>query len=140
MNYASAIHVENIGVLSVETEIKVNTYDIDIADHVNNIVYLRWLEDLRNLLFSRMCPLDKILELNYYPVVAHTEMKYKKQITLFDKPIGKMIVEKYSHGVIVLRAEIRVNNCSVFSATQKCVLMNLTTKKMYKRRIDELFK
>jgi len=140
MNYALALHIENIGVLSVETEIKVNTYDIDIADHVNNIVYLRWLEDLRNLLFSRMCPLDKILELNYYPVVAHTEMKYKKQITLFDKPIGKMIVEKYSHGVIVLRAEIRVNNCSVFSATQKCVLMNLTTKKMYKGRIDELFK
>lgn len=140
MNYASILHIENIGVLSIETEIKVNTYDIDIADHVNNIVYLRWLEDLRNLLFSQMCPLDRVLELNYYPVVAHTEMKYKKQITLFDKPIGKMIVAKYSHGVIVLKAEIRLEDTIVFTATQKCVLMNLTTKSMYKGRIDEFLK
>lgn len=136
MSQTSPLLLQNL--IPLSTELKVNTYDIDIAGHVNNIVYVRWLEDLRNLVFSQICPLEKVLQLNYYPVVAFTEMKYKKQITLFDKPIGKMHIESYSHGIFVLMAEIRVNNSIAFTAKQKCVLMNLSDKKMYKGQIDEL--
>ena len=125
---------------AIEMKLDVKTYDIDIAGHVNNIVYIRWIEDLRADLFSQIYPLEKLLEINYYPVVISTELKYKGQIKLFDKPIGKIILENYSHGVIHLKVEITNNENIVFSATQKCVLMNLDTQKMFMGSLEKLFK
>jgi len=121
-----------------ESVLKVNTYDIDIAGHVNNIVYIRWIEDLRAELFSQIYPLEKLLEINYYPVVISTELKYKGQIKLFDKPIGRIFLESYSHGVIMLKIEICLNDDTAFTATQKCVLMNLTTHKMFMESFEKL--
>lgn len=94
----------------------VNTYDIDVAGHVNNIVYIRWLEDLRNKLFSQIQPLEKLLKANYYPVVISSDVKYKKQIKLFDKPIGRIFFENYANGIYTLKAEILVDNYVVFTA------------------------
>ena len=121
-----------------ESVLKVNTYDIDIAGHVNNIVYIRWIEDLRAELFSQIYPLEKLLEINYYPVVISTELKYKGQIKLFDKPIRRIFLESYSHGVIMLKIEICLNDDTAFTATQKCVLMNLTTHKMLMESFEKL--
>jgi len=121
-----------------ESVLKVNTYDIDIVGHVNNIVYIRWIEDLRAELFSQIYPLEKLLEINYYPVVISTELKYKGQIKLFDKPIGRIFLESYSHGEIILKIEICLNENIAFTATQKCVLMNLTTQKMFMGSFEKL--
>lgn len=123
---------------TIEINIEVKTYDIDIAGHVNNIVYIRWIEDLRAELFSQIYPLEKLLEINYYPVVISTELKYKGQIKLFDKPIGKITLENYSHGVIHLKVEIINDNATVFTASQKCVLMNLTSQKMFMGSLEKL--
>jgi acyl-CoA thioester hydrolase len=125
---------------SIVTNIEVKTYDIDIAGHVNNLVYVRWLEDLRNELFSQIYPLEKLIELNYYPVVISNEMKYKSQIKLFDKPVGILFLESYSHGVITLKAEINNNQRIAFTAIQKCVLMNLENHKMFMGSLDSLIK
>ena len=35
-----------------ELEIEIKTYDIDVAGRVNNIVYVRWIEDLRSRLLG----------------------------------------------------------------------------------------
>jgi acyl-CoA thioester hydrolase len=125
---------------AIEMKLEVKTYDIDIAGHVNNLVYVRWLEDLRNELFSQIYPLEKLIELNYYPVVISNEMKYKSQIKLFDNPIGKIYLENYSHGVITLKAEINNNQRIAFTAIQKCVLMNLENHKMFMGSLDRLIK
>jgi acyl-CoA thioester hydrolase len=37
--------------LEIEMPIRVRTYDIDSAGHVSNIVYLRWMEDMRLQIF-----------------------------------------------------------------------------------------
>jgi acyl-CoA thioester hydrolase len=100
-----------------ELLLTVKTYDIDIAGHVNNIVFIRWIEDLRNELFNQIFPLKKLLEINYYPVVVSTEIKYKKQIKLFDKPVGKMELNSYSHGVLLFKTEITIDNYIAFIAT-----------------------
>lgn len=67
-----------------------------------------------------------------------SEIKYKRQIKLFDKPLGKMFVQSYSHGIIVLKAEIIVENSLAFIATQKCVFMNLNENKMFTGNINDL--
>ncbi len=123
--------------IRIERKIEINTYDIDIAGHVNNIVFIRWLEDLRNKLFSAICPLEKLLENNFYVVVISTEVKYKKQIKLFDKPHGIMYLEKLSHGVFVFKAQIVLKNKIVFEATQRCVVMSLCSGTMYSGKISD---
>lgn len=124
----------------IEIPFTVNTYDIDIAGHVNNIVYIRWLEDLRNKLFAQIHPLEKLLEANHYPVVVSSDVKYKKQIKLFDKPVGIMFMHNYSHGVFTVKAEINLDNHIAFVAVQKCVLINLNDNKMFKGNIKDLVK
>jgi acyl-CoA thioester hydrolase len=124
--------------LLTEIPFTVSTYDIDVAGHVNNIVYIRWLEDLRNKLFSLIQPLEKLIESNHYPVVVSSDVKYKKQIKLFDKPVGIIFLHNYSHGVFTFKAEINIDNHISFIATQKCVLMNLGDNKMYKGNIHDL--
>ena len=122
----------------IEQSLTVNTYDIDVAGHVNNGVYIRWLEDLRHGLFYKIYPLEKLLKANHYLVITSNEIKYKKQIKLFDKPIGKMILQSHSHGLFIFRTEISLDGQLVFTSTQKCVLINLITNKMFKGNINDL--
>jgi len=110
--------------------IDVETYDIDTAGHVNNTVFIKWLEKMRTRLFAQMISLKDMLDKNIYPVVISTEAKYKKLIKLFDKPVGSMALEYYSHGMMILKADVKVNGLSVFTAIQKCVLMDLIKNKM----------
>jgi acyl-CoA thioester hydrolase len=123
---------------TVLMNIEVKTYDIDLAGHVNNLVYVRWLEDLRNELFAQIYPLEELIKLNYYPVIISNEMKYKSQIKLFDQPVGRISLESYSHGVITLNAEILNKGKISFQATQRCVLMHLQDHKMFKGSFDRL--
>ncbi|MFA6596373.1 MAG: thioesterase family protein [Ignavibacteriaceae bacterium] len=124
--------------LFIEVPLLVNTYDIDVAGHVNNIVYVRWLEDMRNILFTQIYAMEKLLEINHHLVVISSEIKYRKQIKLFDKPVGKMFVHSYSHGMFIFKAEIKIEDHLAFVATQKCVLMNLNKNKMFTGNIHNL--
>jgi len=121
--------------LSFETKVEIKPYDSDVANHVNNIVYIRWLEDLRIKLFDQFLPISKLLEEKIYLVVISTDIKYKKQLTLFDEPTGKIKLTDYSHGIFTLNAEISVSNKIAFTAIQKCILMDLTSGKMLKKTL-----
>ncbi len=117
-------------IFSVEVKFDVKTYDIDAAGHVNNIAYVRWLEDLRVKLFDQFLPVSQLLEHDEFPVVAETNISYKRQIKLSDKPVGKMWIQKIEKVVWSLKAEIIVEGKIAAKADQKCVLVNLKTNKM----------
>jgi acyl-CoA thioesterase FadM len=70
--------------------------------------------------------------MDYYPVVVSGEMKYKRQIKLFDKPFGKMEISSYMHGIFILKAEIIVSKVTAFTALQKCVILNLKKNVIFK--------
>lgn len=53
MRVDEVLLLSKTNLLFIEVPLFVNTYDIDVAGHVNNIVYVRWLEDMRNELFSQ---------------------------------------------------------------------------------------
>ena len=93
---------------------------------------------MRNILFMQIYPLEKLLESNHHLVVVSSEIKYRKQIKLFDKPVGKMFVQSYSHGMFVLKAEIKIEDYLAFIATQKCVLLNLNENIMFTGNINDL--
>jgi acyl-CoA thioester hydrolase len=115
-----------------ELKLNINTYDIDIAGHVNNIVYVRWFEDLRTKLFNTYFNLQDLLLNNLYPVVISTNITYKKPLNLFDKPAGIINLKCCNHGIMTLKAEIKLEEKIAAFGEQKCVLMNLKTRKMNK--------
>lgn len=71
----------------------VKTYDIDFAGIVSNLVYVRWLEDLRLELLARAYPLDRLVADGLGPVLLETHITYREALTIHDKPEGHMTVE-----------------------------------------------
>ena len=45
--------------LEIQLELPVRTYDIDFAGIVNNIVFVRWLEDLRLAILDAHLPIQQ---------------------------------------------------------------------------------
>jgi acyl-CoA thioester hydrolase len=115
-------------------DLMIKTYDIDVAGHVNNAVYVQWFEDLRTKLFNDHFNLPGLLSKNLYPVVISTEIHYKKLLKLFDKPVGKIYVESLNHGIFTLRAEIKLDGKLSASGLQKCVLLDLKNSTIIKSR------
>ena len=126
--------------LSVELKPEIKTYDIDIAGHVNNIVYIRWFEELRTKLFNNYFNLQYLLSNNLYPVVITTNINYKKYLKLFDKPVGTMSIEYCNHGIIELKTVIKRKKEIIALGRQKCVLLNLKTGRMDKEKIESILK
>jgi acyl-CoA thioester hydrolase len=66
---------------------QIYTYQIDFVGHVNNIVYIQWLEHARiklieamGLTISQIAEQDEIL-----PIITETDIKYKKPLFLSNK-------------------------------------------------------
>jgi acyl-CoA thioester hydrolase len=71
----------------------IKTYDIDFAGIVSNLVYVRWLEDLRLQLLAQAYPLDRLIADGLGPVLLETHILYRDALTIHDKPEGHMSVE-----------------------------------------------
>lgn len=119
-----------MSICEIESDLEVKTYDIDIAGHVNNIVYVRWLEDLRSKILESRYPVSELLKVNLYPVVTETRIRYKNQLKLGDMPTGTIWIESIRHGVMNLKIIFRKGDVVIATAEQSCVLMNLKTGKM----------
>lgn len=129
--------IENEGSrLRTELKLEVGTYDIDVAHHVNNIVYIRWLEDLRRKLFAIRYPIEELIKRNLYPVVTSTHIHYRRQLKLSDKLEGIMWVESIIHGIIKLKVVFQNSEGLIAIAEQDCALMNLQTGKMDKKAVE----
>lgn len=111
--------------LYVELSFQPKTYDIDFAGHVSNIVYIRWLEDLRLLLLDTYLPLKTLMEKGIAPVVMRTTIDYKRPVKLFDKPIGKMWAGDMGNVKGILLAEFSVNGVVVATAEQVGIFVRL---------------
>ena len=113
--------------LQISLDLSIQTYDIDFAGIVSNIVYIRWLEDLRLKMLEVYQPLEQLMAKKYCPVVDSTQIKYKKALKMFDRPMGKMWMSKLGRLRCTVEAEIYLNNEIVTLATQTGFFINLET-------------
>ena len=104
--------------LEVEIPVSVKTYDIDFAGIVSNIVYIRWLEDLRLKLLDVHLPFDKQMQQGNIPILAKTEIEYKRPIKLFDNIVAKMWVSQLGKVKVTMEAEFISNNQIAATAIQ----------------------
>jgi len=113
----------------VEIPLPVRTYDIDFAGIVSNIVYVRWLEDLRLEILSRYFPLVEQLKTGIAPVIVQTNIDYKQPIRIGDEPVGKMWISTMELLRWCVRGEIKVNGHLAACGEQMGVFVNLQTNK-----------
>lgn len=104
------------------------TYDVDFAGIVSNIVYVRWLEDLRLALLDATAPLRGLLDDGVCPVVARTEIRYRQSLRLGDEVAGilEAVAEEQGRVRSVLRFRFeRPDGQVVAEACQEIVAVNL---------------
>lgn len=114
--------------LMVSLPFTVKTYDIDFAGHVSNIVYIRWLEDLRLHFLDTYFPLPQQMAESYAPILIRTEIDYKRALRLFDAPIqGQMWLGDASRLKWCLQAEFTLDTEVVAASVQRGVFIDMTT-------------
>lgn len=111
--------------LLVELPIRIKTYDIDFVGHVNNIVYIRWLEDLRLHLLDTWLPLEGLRAARIVPVIVNTAIHYKKGIVLGERSVlGRMWIPEFGRAVFHLEAQFCVDGEVRASARQRGVFID----------------
>jgi acyl-CoA thioester hydrolase len=128
--------------LLVEWVFPVRTYDIDFAGHVSNIVYVRWLEDLRLEMMNKHLPLPELLSKGQAPVLRSTTIDYKQPITILDEVRGLMWMSEMENFRMTLQAEFYKGDTLVATATQTGVFVDMRTKRPVKvpDNLKELFR
>ncbi len=128
----------------INLELPVRTYDIDFAGIVNNIVYVRWLEDLRLEMLAQHFPLERQIENGFAPVILQTTIDYKQSIKLADRPVGKVWMKNLESLRWTISAAIAVNGKIAAIAEQVGIFVDLQSNKPIrmpqelKQRYDEL--
>jgi acyl-CoA thioester hydrolase len=115
--------------LEVELLLPVRTYDIDFAGHVSNIVYIRWLEDLRMQFLNEHLPLQEQWANGVVPVLASTHIEYRRPIYLFDQPVGRLWMSRAERVRWTLEAEIVVEGRVAATAVQTGAFVSRETQR-----------
>ncbi|MEH2109350.1 acyl-CoA thioesterase [Nostoc sp.] len=110
--------------------IPVRTYDIDFMGIVSNIVYIRWLEDLRLKFLDEHWQLNQQIEQGYTPILAGTEIAYKRPIKIIDRVIGRLWLSNLGRLKWTVQAEILSNNELAAVATQKGGFVSLQNNRL----------
>ncbi|MEH1784365.1 MAG: thioesterase family protein [Nostoc sp.] len=116
--------------LEVVLAIPVRTYDIDFMGIVSNIVYIRWLEDLRLKFLDEHWELNQQIDQGYTPILAGTEIEYKRPIKMIDQVIGRLWLSNLGRLKWTVQAEILSNNELAAVATQKGGFVNLQNSRL----------
>ncbi len=114
----------------VELDLPIRTYDIDFAGIVSNLVYVRWLEDLRlQMLAQHYIALPELVLTGIAPVLTNTEISYQRQLTIHDRAYGKMWIAELGMLRCCLAAEIFDGEHRVIQAKQTVIFIDLATRK-----------
>ncbi|MFW9261132.1 thioesterase [Nostoc sp. KVJ20] len=116
--------------LEVVLAIPVKTYDIDFMGIVSNIVYIRWLEDLRLKFLDEHWRLNQQIEQGYTPILAGTEIEYKRPIKIIDQVIGRLWLSNLGRLKWTVQAEILSNNELAAVASQKGGFVSLQNNRL----------
>lgn len=65
-------------------EFEVQGYELDSFGHVNNAIYLHYLEMARWKFFRNTGFLESMMAQEIYPVVVETNIKYIRELKIFD--------------------------------------------------------
>jgi acyl-CoA thioester hydrolase len=101
-----------------------------MAGIVSNIVYVRWLEDLRMALLHEFFDVPEMLERGLMPVVVRTEIDYRASLRFLNRCTGRMDVAAIGRTSATMRATFRNESGAVAAeAVQIGVFVDTRTGK-----------
>jgi acyl-CoA thioester hydrolase len=115
--------------LVVERALPVRTYDIDFAGIVGNIVYVRWLEDLRLAMMEETYPIAQALAEDVAPILLETRIAYERPVRIDDALVGRMWVTDMGRLKWRLAAEFTVAGERRAAAEQTGIFIRLSTRR-----------
>lgn len=112
-----------------EQTIKVAANEIDSLNHVNNVVYVQWVQNIAELHWNKESSEDQ--KKNYYWVMVQHHIKYKGAALVNDQIQLKTFI-KESKGVKSIRI-VEIYNAKskkmlAVSETQWCLISRITNK------------
>jgi acyl-CoA thioester hydrolase len=113
----------------VERDLPVRTYDIDFAGIVSNIVYVRWLEDLRLAMMAEAYPIVRALADDVAPILLETHIAYERPVTIHDRLVGRMWSTEMGRVKWHLAAEFVVAGAVHARAEQVGLFIRLSTRR-----------
>jgi len=111
--------------LLIVHDISVRTYDTDSLGHVNNVAYVRWMEDMRFRLFDAHFPYEGFIKSGVSPVIASTHIEYRLPVGLFDKPRCFMWMSEVGNTSFKLESEIVVGGTVTTAVAHVGVFVDL---------------
>jgi acyl-CoA thioester hydrolase len=73
-------------VKKITFDLDIYTYQIDMTGHVNNAVYINWMEIGRHKLLDKVgMPMSKLIEKGSLPTLNQTNITYKSPLALSDR-------------------------------------------------------
>jgi acyl-CoA thioester hydrolase len=112
-----------------EQQLPIRTYDIDFAGIVSNIVFVRWLEDLRLGLMEAAYPLRRALAEDVAPILLATRIAYRRPVTIADALVGRIRIAALGRVRWRLAAEFAVDEAIHAEAEQEGLFMRLSTRR-----------
>ncbi len=110
-------------------DLEVYTYQIDFAGHVNNSVYIHWMEIGRlKLLEAIGMPIHAVLKQGIAPILVETNIVYKLPLYLGDRVQAQMWLSELRHASAVMQFRF-YNGEQVLAAEgmQKGLFVNVKT-------------
>jgi acyl-CoA thioester hydrolase len=118
--------MENTTTFPVALEVPVAWGDMDAFQHVNNTVYLRWIESARIAYFERAGMLERMEKERIGPILARTEIDYRVPVTFPDTVRVVVGAEKVGRTSFVLAYRVTsAAHGGAVVAEAKTVIVNL---------------
>jgi acyl-CoA thioester hydrolase len=103
----------------IRLPIEIKGYDIDAWGIVSNLVYVRWLEDLRTALLWSLIDWQQCYREGHGPVLTRTEIEYRRPLRLGDPVVGHMWVSGAGRSRWSVGAEFEVEGRVAAAARQE---------------------
>ncbi|MGD1867289.1 MAG: acyl-CoA thioesterase [Phormidesmis sp.] len=121
----------------IEYNLTIYPFHIDAMGHVNNIIYVQWMEIGRvKLLDAIEMPIDQVIEEGFAPVLVETTISYKVPLYLGDRVTGSIWLSQLRSASAVMSFEFCNQDGEVAAiGSQRGLFIDLASKKP--KRLDE---
>ena len=127
---AKTLRIKYLAMQKLTYTEKIYTYHIDIVGHVNNIIYIQWMENGRmKLLESIGLPVTELSsEEGILPIITDTSISYKKPFFIQDSVKIETWVSQLNNASVILEFRYyNENNEVCATGQQKALFINKQT-------------
>lgn len=105
----------------------VRGYELDSFGHVNNAVYLNYLEQARWEIIEKLGILELIKGDNSFLIVVEIYVKYIQELNIFDNAVVETTMHKKGF-FVEFKQNIKKNDKKIAKAIVKCLLVDKNRK------------